>query len=61
MFPRLMQSPNPDAGLVRDLRELPSKAALQLRSDAATAAATASGQAKVLDKALWRVAKQYGL
>ncbi|KAL4857290.1 RGS1-HXK1-interacting protein 1 [Chlorella vulgaris] len=58
---RVRSSNKVSKSLVRDLRELPSKAALQLRSDAATAAATASGQAKVLDKALWRVAKQYGL
>ncbi len=49
------------AGLIIDLRELPSKQALQLRSDAANAADTINNQAKVLDKALRRVAKQYGL
>lgn len=49
------------AGLITDLRELPSKQALQLRSDAANTANTVGNQAKVLDKALRRVAKQYGL
>ncbi|EFN54813.1 hypothetical protein CHLNCDRAFT_134807 [Chlorella variabilis] len=47
--------------LITDLRELPSKQALQLRSDAANTANTVGNQAKVLDKALRRVAKQYGL
>jgi hypothetical protein len=47
--------------LVLDLRELPSKPALQLRSDAANAAAAMDGQAQQLDKALMRVAKKYGL
>jgi uncharacterized protein involved in exopolysaccharide biosynthesis len=51
---------SPLSGLIEDLRELPSKAALQLRSDSANAAAAASSQAKALDKSLRRLAKQYG-
>lgn len=49
------------AGLVKELRRLPSKAALQLRSDAANVAASASSQAKGIERSLKRVAKQYGL
>lgn len=49
------------ATLVRDLRELPSKAALQLRSDAANTAAAAEGQAGAVAKAMKRLAKQYGI
>lgn len=49
------------AGLVKELRRLPSKAALQLRSDAANVAASASSQAKTVERSLKRVAKQYGL
>lgn len=52
--------PVPCSGLIEDLRELPSKAALQLRSDSANAAAAASSQAKAVDKSLRRLAKQYG-
>ncbi|PSC72249.1 Uncharacterized conserved UCP022280 [Micractinium conductrix] len=48
-------------GLVSELRQLPSKAALQLRSDAANAAAAAGSQAKAVEKALKHVAKSYGI
>lgn len=47
--------------LVRDLRELPSKAALQLRSDAANTAAVAGNQSAVVQKFVKRIAKQYGI
>lgn len=47
--------------LVTDLRQLPSKAALQLRSDAANTAAAASSQAKAVERSLRRVAKDYGI
>ena len=49
------------AGLIEELRQLPSKQALQLRSDAANIAASVGDQSKALDKALCRVAKQYGI
>lgn len=49
------------AGLVKELRQLPSKAALQLRSDAANVAASASSQSRAVERSLKRVAKQYGL
>lgn len=48
-------------GLVKELRQLPSKAALQLRSDAANVAASASSQSRAVERSLKRVAKQYGL
>lgn len=47
--------------LVRDLRELPSKAALQLRSDAANTAAVAGNQSAAVQKFVKRIAKQYGI
>ena len=49
------------AALVDDLRQLPSQAAVQLRSDAAVVAASAKVQRAALDKALQRVAKDYGI
>lgn len=64
-FPRLpipLHPPRlPRTGLVRDLRELPSKQALQLRSDAATTAAALAGQQGAVAKMARRLAKQYGI
>lgn len=53
--------PTPHAALVRDLRELPSKQALQLRSDAATTAAALGSQRSAAAKLAQRLAKQYGI
>ena len=47
--------------LVEDLRYLPSKAALQLRSEAATKAAAATQQRTQLERTLRRVAKEFGI
>lgn len=52
---------HPHPALVRDLRELPSKAALQLRSDAANTAAVASNQSAAVHKFVKRIAKAYGI
>lgn len=51
----------PLAALVGELRQLPSKAALQLRSDAANVAATAGIQSKAVERSLRRVAREYGI
>ena len=59
--PTCCRRPALGAALVRDLRELPSKAALQLRSDAANTAAVASNQSAAVQKFVKRIAKQYGI
>lgn len=46
------------AVLVQDLRQLPSKAALQLRADVAQAASVANNQRSVIEKMVLRLAKQ---
>lgn len=46
------------AGLVLDLREVPSKAALQLRSDVAQTLSTAQKQYNSVEKMVSRLAKQ---
>lgn len=46
------------AALVQDLRQLPSKAALQLRADVAQAATVAANQRTILEKMLVTLAKR---
>ena len=47
-----------DAALLGDLRQLPSKAALQLRADVAQAASVAGSQRSEIEKMVIRLAKQ---
>ena len=63
-WPSPHPSPHPSpapAALVRDLRELPSQAALALRSDAANVAAISGQQAATVERAAKRLAKEHGI